>query len=91
MIISFGYSSCHWCHVMESLSGDTAVSNFMNRRFVSIKVDREERPDVDQVYMNACQIANANSMCGWPLSGHVRWKGHSGSAHASHAINGWDC
>lgn len=69
MIISIGYSSCHWCHVMERESfSDTAVSNFMNRHFVSIKVDREERPDVDQVYMNACQIANANGMCGWPLN-----------------------
>ncbi|MEO6189558.1 MAG: thioredoxin domain-containing protein [Saprospiraceae bacterium] len=69
MIISIGYSSCHWCHVMEHESfSDTSVSNFMNKHFLSIKVDREERPDVDQVYMTACQIANANGNCGWPLN-----------------------
>ncbi len=69
MIISIGYSSCHWCHVMERESfSDTAVSRFMNQYFTSIKVDREERPDVDQVYMTACQIANQNGMCGWPLN-----------------------
>lgn len=69
MIISIGYSSCHWCHVMERESfSDTAVSNFMNEHFISIKVDREERPDIDQVYMNACQIANENGICGWPLN-----------------------
>lgn len=69
MIISIGYSSCHWCHVMERESfSDTAVSNYMNQHFTSIKVDREERPDVDQVYMTACQIANENGMCGWPLN-----------------------
>ncbi|MCC6816844.1 MAG: thioredoxin domain-containing protein [Saprospiraceae bacterium] len=69
LIISIGYSSCHWCHVMERESfSDTSVSNFMNKNFTSIKVDREERPDVDQVYMTACQIANANGTCGWPLN-----------------------
>jgi len=69
MVISIGYSSCHWCHVMERESfSDTSVSNYMNEHFISIKVDREERPDVDQVYMTACQIANANGVCGWPLN-----------------------
>ncbi|MEP7196612.1 MAG: thioredoxin domain-containing protein [Saprospiraceae bacterium] len=69
MILSIGYSSCHWCHVMERESfSDTSVSNFMNTHFTSIKVDREERPDVDQVYMTACQIANQNGTCGWPLN-----------------------
>ncbi len=68
MIISIGYSSCHWCHVMERESfSDTAVSNVMNAHFISIKVDREERPDVDQIYMNACQIINSGA-CGWPLN-----------------------
>lgn len=69
MVISIGYSSCHWCHVMERETfSDTAVSRLMNSDFVSIKVDREERPDVDNVYMTACQIMNQGSSCGWPLN-----------------------
>lgn len=69
VVISIGYSSCHWCHVMEHESfSDTAVSRLMNQHFVSIKVDREERPDVDNIYMTACQIANQNGSCGWPLN-----------------------
>lgn len=68
MIISIGYSSCHWCHVMEKESfSDTAVSRFMNEHFVCIKVDREERPDIDNVYMSDCQKANPGA-CGWPLN-----------------------
>lgn len=68
LVISIGYSSCHWCHVMERETfSDTAVSRVMNEHFVSIKVDREERPDIDNIYMNACQIANQGS-CGWPLN-----------------------
>ncbi len=69
IIVSIGYSSCHWCHVMERESfSDTAVSRIMNRNFVSIKVDREERPDIDNVYMTACQILNQDGGCGWPLN-----------------------
>lgn len=69
MIVSIGYSSCHWCHVMEKESfSDTAVSRIMNANFVSIKVDREERPDIDNIYMEACQIVNQNGGCGWPLN-----------------------
>ncbi|HEX5624570.1 MAG TPA: thioredoxin domain-containing protein [Saprospiraceae bacterium] len=69
MVISIGYSSCHWCHVMERESfSDTAVSRLMNEHFVSIKVDREERPDIDNVYMTACQVANPGGSCGWPLN-----------------------
>lgn len=69
LIISIGYSSCHWCHVMERESfSDTAVSRLMNKYFISIKVDREERPDIDNVYMTACQISNVNGSCGWPLN-----------------------
>lgn len=69
MVISIGYSSCHWCHVMERETfSDTAVSRVMNTDFVSIKVDREERPDIDNVYMNACQIMNPDGGCGWPLN-----------------------
>jgi uncharacterized protein YyaL (SSP411 family) len=68
MIISVGYAACHWCHVMEHESfEDTTVSALMNEHFVSIKVDREERPDVDDVYMTACQMISQKS-CGWPLN-----------------------
>ncbi|MCB0704129.1 MAG: thioredoxin domain-containing protein [Saprospiraceae bacterium] len=68
LIISIGYSACHWCHVMEHESfSDTAVANLMNEYFVAIKVDREERPDIDDVYMTACQMSGQGS-CGWPLN-----------------------
>ncbi|MEL6719413.1 MAG: thioredoxin domain-containing protein, partial [Bacteroidota bacterium] len=68
LLISVGYAACHWCHVMEHESfEDTTVANLMNKHFVSIKVDREERPDVDNVYMTACQLAT-NKNCGWPLN-----------------------
>ena len=68
LIISIGYAACHWCHVMERESfEDTAVARVMNEYFISIKVDREERPDVDDVYMTACQIASSQG-CGWPLN-----------------------
>ncbi len=67
VIVSIGYSSCHWCHVMgnESFS-DASVAKIMNERYVCIKVDREERPDVDQIYMNAVQIITRRG--GWPLN-----------------------
>lgn len=67
LLISVGYAACHWCHVMEHESyEDTAVANIMNKNFICIKVDREERPDVDQVYMNAAYLINGNG--GWPLN-----------------------
>ena len=67
LIISIGYSSCHWCHVMEKeCFSDTAVANVMNVLYISIKVDREERPDIDDLYMTACQLTNDG--CGWPLN-----------------------
>ena len=67
LLISVGYAACHWCHVMEHESyEDTVVANIMNANFVCIKVDREERPDVDQVYMNAAYLVNGNG--GWPLN-----------------------
>ena len=67
LIISVGYASCHWCHVMEKESFmDTSVARIMNENFVSIKVDREERPDIDQIYMNAAQLISGNG--GWPLN-----------------------
>jgi len=68
LVISIGYAACHWCHVMEHESfEDTTIANLMNEHFVSIKVDREERPDVDDVYMTACQLASGRG-CGWPLN-----------------------
>tara|TARA_Y100000782_G_scaffold115487_1_gene159073 strand:+ start:5129 stop:7243 length:2115 start_codon:yes stop_codon:yes gene_type:complete len=67
LLISIGYSACHWCHVMEHESfEDTAVAKLMNEHFICIKVDREERPDVDQVYMDAVQLLTRQG--GWPLN-----------------------
>lgn len=67
VLISIGYSSCHWCHVMEHESFENIdVATLMNDNFVCIKVDREERPDVDQVYMNAVQLMTGSG--GWPLN-----------------------
>ena len=67
LLISIGYSACHWCHVMEHESfEDTAVARLMNEHFICIKVDREERPDVDQVYMDAVQLMTGGG--GWPLN-----------------------
>ena len=67
IIISIGYSACHWCHVMEHESfEDQEVAQTMNANFNSIKVDREERPDVDAVYMKAIQIMTGRG--GWPLN-----------------------
>ena len=67
IFLSIGYSTCHWCHVMEHESfEDEEVANLMNETFVSIKVDREERPDIDSVYMTACQMMTGHG--GWPLT-----------------------
>jgi uncharacterized protein YyaL (SSP411 family) len=67
VLISIGYSACHWCHVMEHESfEDDSVAAVMNKHFISIKVDREERPDIDQVYMNAVQLMTGSG--GWPLN-----------------------
>jgi len=67
IIISVGYAACHWCHVMEHESfEDVEVANFMNENFVAIKVDREERPDIDQIYMDAVQLITGSG--GWPLN-----------------------
>ncbi len=68
LVISIGYAACHWCHVMEHESfEDTTVARVMNENFVSIKVDREERPDIDDIYMTACQLVSQRG-CGWPLN-----------------------
>jgi len=67
LLISVGYSSCHWCHVMERESfEDSLVADLMNKHFINIKVDREERPDVDNIYMSAVQLMTGSG--GWPLN-----------------------
>ncbi len=67
ILVSIGYSACHWCHVMEHESfEDEQVAAVMNEYFVCIKVDREERPDVDQIYMSAVQLMTGRG--GWPLN-----------------------
>ena len=68
ILLSIGYSTCHWCHVMEEESfEDDEIAAVMNSRYVAIKVDREERPDVDAVYMNAVQLMT-NGSGGWPMT-----------------------
>ena len=65
--LSIGYASCHWCHVMEAeCFSDREVADLLNQSFVCIKVDREERPDLDATYMAVCQAMGRN--CGWPLN-----------------------
>ncbi len=67
IFLSIGYSTCHWCHVMEKESfEDEEVASLMNELFVSIKVDREERPDIDNIYMMVCQLMTGSG--GWPLT-----------------------
>src|SRR5687768_15355785 len=67
ILLSIGYSTCHWCHVMERESfEDETLAKFLNEHFVAIKVDREERPDVDKIYMTAMQAMGLGG--GWPLN-----------------------
>lgn len=67
VFLSIGYSTCHWCHVMEAESfEDCAVAGMLNAGFVCVKVDREERTDIDAVYMNVCQAMTGSG--GWPLT-----------------------
>jgi len=67
LFISIGYSSCHWCHVMERESfEDLGVARLLNENFIPVKVDREERPDIDRVYISACQLMTGSA--GWPLT-----------------------
>jgi uncharacterized protein YyaL (SSP411 family) len=67
IVISVGYSACHWCHVMEEESFENdSVAKLMNERFINIKVDREERPDIDQIYVNAVTLMTGSA--GWPLN-----------------------
>src|SRR5437016_3409120 len=67
VFLSIGYAACHWCHVMERESFENeTIAHFLNDHFVSIKVDREERPDVDSIYMQAVQLMTSHG--GWPMS-----------------------
>src|SRR3712207_3946238 len=67
ILLSIGYSACHWCHVMERESFESEeIARLMNDNFVNIKVDREERPDLDQIYMTAVQMMTRHG--GWPLT-----------------------
>lgn len=67
IFLSIGYSTCHWCHVMERESfEDSEVASALNENYISIKVDREERPDIDSIYMNVCQMLTGHG--GWPLT-----------------------
>ena len=67
VFLSIGYSTCHWCHVMEQESfEDKEVADLLNNYFVCVKVDREERPDLDHIYMAVCQMMTGSG--GWPLT-----------------------
>ena len=67
LVISVGYSSCHWCHVMEEESFKKEdVAEVMNSKFINIKVDREERPDIDEIYMKALVLMTGSG--GWPMN-----------------------
>ncbi|MDO1499224.1 thioredoxin domain-containing protein [Winogradskyella maritima] len=67
ILISIGYAACHWCHVMEhECFEDEDVAMTMNKNFINIKVDREERPDIDHIYMDALQMMTGSG--GWPLN-----------------------
>src|SRR5438046_10023758 len=67
ILVSIGYAACHWCHVMERESfEDESIAAFMNEHFVPVKVDREERPDLDAIYMDAVQAMTGSG--GWPMT-----------------------
>src|SRR5437867_8227314 len=67
IFLSVGYSTCHWCHVMEHESFENSeIAKLMNDNFVNIKVDREERPDIENIYMAVCQMTTGSG--GWPLT-----------------------
>ena len=96
IFLSVGYSACHWCHVMEHESFENAaIAQFLNDNFISIKVDREERPDLDQIYMHAV-MALQQGQGGWPLSAfltpdqHVFFGGTYWPPHDSRGMPGFD-
>src|ERR671930_804753 len=71
ILLSVGYSACHWCHVMERESFENhEIARIMNEHFVNVKVDREERPDVDQIYMQAVQSMTGHG--GWAMTGFLK-------------------
>ena len=89
LLISIGYAACHWCHVMEKESFmDTTVARIMNENFVCIKVDREERPDIDNIYVHACQLLN-NGEAGWPLNAFALPDGKPFYAVTYYPKNNW--
>ena len=72
IFLSIGYSTCHWCHVMAHESFENLeIAKILNKHFISIKVDREERPDIDSVYMSVCQAFTGSG--GWPMSIFMTW------------------
>lgn len=80
VFLSIGYSTCHWCHVMARESfADEEVAEALNRDFISVKVDREERPDVDAVYMAVCQAFTGSG--GWPPPVWIRQSSNSNNKH----------
>jgi len=88
LLVSIGYASCHWCHVMEKESFmDTAVARMMNENFICIKVDREERPDIDNIYMYACQLISGGG--GWPLNAFALPDGKPFFAGTYYSKSGW--
>src|SRR5690606_664417 len=94
ILLSIGYAACHWCHVMAHESfEDEAVANVMNEFFVNVKVDREERPDIDQIYMAA--LSAMGQQGGWPLTMFLRpdgkpfWGGTYFPRHARHNLPGF--
>ncbi len=95
IFLSIGYSACHWCHVMEHESFENpAIAGLMNEHYVCIKVDREERPDLDQIYMNAVQLMTQRG--GWPMSVFLTpdlrpfYGGTYWPPHARHGMPGFD-
>ena len=89
IIISIGYSSCHWCHVMERESfSDREVADLMNQHFISIKVDREEKPDVDFYYLTTAQLITGSS-AGWPLNIIATPEGEAFYAGTYHSKEEW--
>ena len=89
IVISIGYSSCHWCHVMEDETfANDSIADVMNEHFINIKVDREENPDVDQVYMTASQLMTG--MGGWPLNVITLPDGSPIYAGTYHTTSQWD-
>ena len=89
IVVSIGYSSCHWCHVMEEETfTNDSIASLMNENFINIKVDREENPDVDQAYMTASQLMTG--MGGWPLNVITLADGSPVYAGTYHTTSQWD-